>query len=46
MVRRLLAEVLPRLPAEEGDPDAVLALSDEHEVPAALMAEVRAVLGA
>ena len=30
VVRRLVAEVLPRFPADAGDPDAVLALSDEH----------------
>ncbi len=29
-----------------GNPEAVLALSDEHDVPMALMADVRAVLGA
>jgi UDP-N-acetyl-alpha-D-muramoyl-L-alanyl-L-glutamate epimerase len=46
VVARLSAEVLPRFPADAGDPDAVLALGDEHEVPAALLAEVRAVLGA
>ena len=46
VVRRLVVEVLPRFPAGAGDPDAVLALSDEHSVPAALLAEVRAVLGA
>jgi UDP-N-acetyl-alpha-D-muramoyl-L-alanyl-L-glutamate epimerase len=46
VVARLAAEVLPRFSADAGDPDAVLALSDEHEVPAALLAEVRAVLGA
>jgi hypothetical protein len=46
VVRRLVAEVLPRFSADAGDPDAVLALSDEHAVPAALLAEVRAVLGA
>jgi hypothetical protein len=46
VVRRLVADVLPRFPADAGDPDAVLALSDEHAVPAALLAEVRAVLGA
>ncbi len=46
VVRRLVAEVLPRYPADAGDPDAVLALSDEHAVPAALLADVRAVLGA
>jgi UDP-N-acetyl-alpha-D-muramoyl-L-alanyl-L-glutamate epimerase len=46
VVRRLVAEVLPRFPAEAGDPDTVLALSDEHAVPAALLADVRALLGA
>jgi UDP-N-acetyl-alpha-D-muramoyl-L-alanyl-L-glutamate epimerase len=46
VVRRLVAEVLPRFPAAAGDPNAVLALSDEHAVPAALLADVRAVLGA
>jgi hypothetical protein len=46
VVRRLVAEVLPRYPVDAGDPDAVLALSDEHAVPAALQADVRALLGA
>jgi UDP-N-acetyl-alpha-D-muramoyl-L-alanyl-L-glutamate epimerase len=46
VVARLVAEVLPRFSADAGDPDVVLALSDEHAVPAALLAEVRAVLGA
>jgi len=46
VVRRLVAEVLPQHPAGAGDPDAVFALSDEHAVPAALLADVRAVLGA
>jgi hypothetical protein len=46
VVRRLLSEVLPQHPAAAGDPDAVFALSDEHAVPAALLADVRAVLGA
>jgi hypothetical protein len=46
VVRRLAAEVLARFPADAGEPDAVLALSDEHAVPAALLAEVRALLGA
>jgi hypothetical protein len=46
VVRRLAAEVLPRFPADAGDPDAVLALSDEHELPAELEAQVSAVLGA
>jgi hypothetical protein len=46
VVRRLAAEVLPRFAADAGDPDAVLALSDEHELPADLLAQVSAVLGA
>jgi UDP-N-acetyl-alpha-D-muramoyl-L-alanyl-L-glutamate epimerase len=46
VVRRLAAEVLPRHPPAAGDPASVLALSDEHDVPAALMPEVRALLGA
>jgi UDP-N-acetyl-alpha-D-muramoyl-L-alanyl-L-glutamate epimerase len=46
VVRRLAAEVLPRFPPDVGDPDAVLALSDEHELPAELLAQVSAVLGA
>jgi hypothetical protein len=46
VLRRLIAEVLPQFPADAGDPDAVLALSDEHAVPTELLAEVRAVLGA
>jgi hypothetical protein len=46
VVRRLAEEVLPRYAPGEGAPEAVLALSDEHEVPMALMADVRAVLGA
>ena len=46
VLRRLVAEVLKRYPPDVGDPDAVLALSDEHAVPAALLADVRAVLGA
>ena len=46
VVRRLAEEVLPQRTSDEGDPDAVLALSDEHDVPAALMADVRAILGA
>jgi UDP-N-acetyl-alpha-D-muramoyl-L-alanyl-L-glutamate epimerase len=46
VVRRLAAEVLPRFAADAGDPDAVLALSDEHELPADLLARVSAVLGA
>ena len=46
VVRRLRDEVLSRFPADWGDPDTVLELSDEHSVPASLLAEVRAVLGA
>ena len=46
VVARLAAEVLPRFAAGEGDPERVLALSDEHAVPAALMSEVRALLRA
>ncbi len=46
VVRRLVAEVLPQFPPDAGDPDVALALSAEHCVPAALLAEVRAVLGA
>jgi hypothetical protein len=46
VVARLATEVLPRFSADEGDPERVLALSDEHAVPAALMSEVRALLRA
>jgi hypothetical protein len=46
VVARLAREVLPRFPAEVGDPARVLALSDEHELPAAIMNEVRALLAA
>jgi UDP-N-acetyl-alpha-D-muramoyl-L-alanyl-L-glutamate epimerase len=46
VVRRLVAEVLPLYPSDWGDPERVLALSDEHDVPAVLLADVRAVLGA
>lgn len=46
VVRRLAAEVLPAHAAADGDLEQVLALSDDHEVPAALMPDVRALLGA
>jgi hypothetical protein len=46
VVRRLAQEVLPLYPADVGSPEEVLALSDEHDVPAALLADARAVLGA
>jgi UDP-N-acetyl-alpha-D-muramoyl-L-alanyl-L-glutamate epimerase len=46
VVRRLVAEVLPSYAEDVGDPERVLALSDEHAVPDGLLADVRAVLGA
>jgi UDP-N-acetyl-alpha-D-muramoyl-L-alanyl-L-glutamate epimerase len=46
VVSRLVEEVLPLCPPEAGNPERVLALSDEHDVPAALLADARAVLGA
>jgi hypothetical protein len=46
VVRRLVAEVLPGFPPTAGDPAEVLALSDDHAVPAALLPDVRALLGA
>jgi hypothetical protein len=46
VVARLASEVLPRFPPEHGDPAQVLALGDEHELPAAMLAEVRALLRA
>jgi hypothetical protein len=46
VVRRLVGEVLALYPLAAGDPERVLALSDEHDVPAALLADARAVLGA
>ncbi|MGO9489100.1 MAG: hypothetical protein ACLQBB_08765 [Solirubrobacteraceae bacterium] len=46
VVRRLADEVLPRHPLPAGDPGAMLALSEDHDVPAALIDDVRALLGA
>jgi hypothetical protein len=46
VVRRLIAEVLALAPTDVGDPEQVLALSAEHDVPMTLMADVSAVLGA
>jgi len=46
VVRRLVAEVLAQHPETAGDPREILALSDDHEVPVALQADVRAVLAA
>ncbi|HXB14886.1 MAG TPA: hypothetical protein VNV44_03985 [Solirubrobacteraceae bacterium] len=45
VVARLAAEVLPRHPLPEGDPAAMFALSEEHELPAGLLDDLRAVLG-
>lgn len=46
VLARLVAEVLPEHPLPSGDPERVLALSDEHAVPPRLLTEVRALLGA
>ena len=46
VVRGLVREVLEPAAPGAGDPREVLTLSDEHDVPAALMADVRAILGA
>jgi UDP-N-acetyl-alpha-D-muramoyl-L-alanyl-L-glutamate epimerase len=46
VVKRLVAEVVPRFPPTAGRPEDVLALKDEHEVPDALIEQVHAVLGA
>ncbi len=45
VVRRLAAEVLPGRPLPEGDPAAVMALAEDHDVPVELMDGVRALLG-
>ena len=45
-VKRLVAEVLPQFPESSGRPADVLALSDDHEVPEALLTHAHAVLGA
>lgn len=46
VVRRLADEVVPRFPESAGRPDDVLALSDDHHVPADLLPYVHAVLRA
>jgi UDP-N-acetyl-alpha-D-muramoyl-L-alanyl-L-glutamate epimerase len=46
VVARLEREVLPRFAATDGDPVAVFALSDEHNVPGGLIDSLRALLGA
>jgi hypothetical protein len=46
VVRGLVAEVLPRYDATQGDPARVLMLSEEHFVPDYLLPDVVALLGA
>ncbi|HEY0517556.1 MAG TPA: hypothetical protein VGD00_10580 [Solirubrobacteraceae bacterium] len=46
VVRRLAAELLGSLPPGEGEPDAVLGLRDDHDVPDALLASLDALLRA
>lgn len=46
VVRRLLAEVLPRYGASDGDPAQVLALGEDHFVPDHILGDVTALLGA
>jgi len=46
VVKRLAREVLAGQPESFGVPEAVLALRDDHDVPAQLLEDVRAVLGA
>jgi hypothetical protein len=46
VAKRLVAEVVPRFPDAAGQPETVLALSDDHEVPDPLLRHVHAVLGA
>ncbi|HEX8104989.1 MAG TPA: hypothetical protein VF533_20375 [Solirubrobacteraceae bacterium] len=46
VVRRLVAEVLPRFGPGDGDPERALALSERHAVPPELIGDVRALLGA
>jgi UDP-N-acetyl-alpha-D-muramoyl-L-alanyl-L-glutamate epimerase len=46
VVKRLAAEVLAQRPVSEADLNAHFALSDEHDIPDALLAPVREVLGA
>lgn len=45
VVRRLVAEVLPLHPGDPGRVSRVLALSDEHHIPDALIDHVHALLG-
>jgi hypothetical protein len=46
VLARLVAEVLPHHPPDAGDPARVLALSDEHLLPAPMLADVSALLRA
>jgi UDP-N-acetyl-alpha-D-muramoyl-L-alanyl-L-glutamate epimerase len=46
MLQRLVTEILPQYSPGAGDTQAMLALSDEHDVPDALMEDVHALLGA
>ena len=46
VLRRLVEEVLSGQPSGAGDPGQALALGSDHDVPEALMADVRAILGA
>jgi hypothetical protein len=46
VVRAARERMLPAVGPDVGDPDAVLALSDEHEIPARLVPAVHARLGA
>lgn len=46
VVRRLVDEVLSKRPVSDAELEANLALSDEHDIPAALLGPVREVLGA
>jgi hypothetical protein len=46
VVLRLAREVLAGRPESFGEPEAVLALGEDHDVPAQLLEDVRAVLGA
>ncbi len=46
VLKRLAREVLAGLPEDFGRPEQVLALADDHDVPAELLEDVRALLGA
>ncbi len=46
IVQRLTREVLTRFNENDGDPSTVLELSDDHDVPPALMGALDAILGA